>query len=742
MKKVLFISMLVLLGIMSGCNDEDDGGGKREPGLCGYRLTDEDLGSQACQCSPAKRGVREEPILDYCEAFIPENSVVSGCGINHVCEFECIEGYKKDGKVCVKNDEIMSSTNSVDMKIETTKTISLSYGDPHRTGETKLQITSGNESCASPSATEIVLDENGASIKITSGQKVCSTEITVQNPEDEKDHLTISVRVRKPSESSDTGVNRSEVSCHKDSECPDGFCDSGLGYICSSRCTDDASCGEGKICRDDGRCSTDSFVTMWKMTKANEKISFYFECANGKKPDLQINWGDGKTESVSCTKRTAEHKYSTKGDYRVSIKGRNYYWRVTKDLSDADGLDGFDYDNLVPGGGVQLLSLDANADRLVDIISFGPVGLTNYSFARCTNLEKFSAEDIPDASLLKTMEGMFYYCAKFNGKIGHWDVKNVTSLDATFSYNLEFNQDIGNWDTSNVNSMFQTFFVASHFNADIGLWDTSKVVLMDNMFCGAEHFNQNISKWNVSKVTSMIGMFALAASFNQNIGSWNTSKVTDMSAMFISAYAFNQNIGNWDTSNVVNMALMFSAAKSFNQDIGKWKTSKVKTMNSMFMLASEFNKNLDSWRTSNVEDMNNMFGFAAKFNGKIGSWDTSNVTSMRSMFGGASSFNQDIHNWNTAKVTNMAGMFESAVMFNQNIGNWKTSNVTDMSRMFANARSFDQNLKNWKLTSIEYIEDIFRGSGLSIINICSLFSSRDWYNKQNELGIPLNLMCI
>ncbi|MBO4351297.1 MAG: hypothetical protein J6A01_10175, partial [Proteobacteria bacterium] len=58
--------------------------------------------------------------------------------------------------------------------------------------------------------------------------------------------------------------------CDSDNHSEDGFCDSYIGYKCSTRCTSDEQCvDDGEfhyVCRSDGRCAPDEFVTMWKFT--------------------------------------------------------------------------------------------------------------------------------------------------------------------------------------------------------------------------------------------------------------------------------------------------------------------------------------------------------------------------------------------------------------------------------------------------------------------------------------------
>ena len=85
------------------------------------------------------------------------------------------------------------------------------------------------------------------------------------------------------------------------------------------------------------------------------------------------------------------------------------------------------------------------------------------------------------------MNSMFRHADAFNGKIGAWDVSNVTDM----------------------NCMFECATRASSFNQDIGDWDVSSVIDMGHLMF-RQAFNQDIGAWDVSSVTNMNGMFAYA----------------------------------------------------------------------------------------------------------------------------------------------------------------------------------------------------------------------------------------
>jgi surface protein len=313
--------------------------------------------------------------------------------------------------------------------------------------------------------------------------------------------------------------------------------------------------------------------------------------------------------------------------------------------------------------------------RLVDVEQWGNIAWISMenAFNGCSNLS-CTATDLPDLTLVNSIERMFYGCAILNGPT-----------------------NINNWNTTNVMNMYGMFWDATNFNQPIGAWNTSNVTYMGSMFENAQNFNQPIGTWNTGNVTNMVHMFYSATNFNQPIGNWNTSNVTDMSAMFWNAASFNQTIAVWNTSSVTNMSGMFSYATNFDQPIGNWNISNVINMGGMFYHADNFNQPIGSWNTSNVTDMGYMFNYATNFNQPLGAWNTGNVTSMDGMFYNATNFNQPVAAWNTGNVTDMQYMFYSAQNFNQPVGAWNTGNVINMAGIFNDAINFNHPIGSWVL---------------------------------------------
>ena len=559
-------------------------------------------------------------------------------------------------------------------------------------------------------------------------------------------------------------------SCRKYADCDssdgagDGFCDSFIGYKCSTKCTSDEQCiDDGTyqyICRPDGRCAPDSFVTVWMIPDDSPTLSIptYFAT----KCDFIIDWGDGSYNTITaCPEEYITHKYDTSGKYTVTIKGKfdGFGWKLITDENQKK-VD---------------ITPDRSTEKLREVKAFGIIGLGKYAFAKCSNLEKFSSVDIPDATKLKliyafsfnrefnlpiehwdisklnSLESVFNNARGFDHPLNHWDTSNVTNMKSVFTSAIKFNQSLDQWDTSNVTNMTSTFWNAQKFNQPIDKWNVSNVTTMENMFReatsfnhplenwdtsnvtnmsymfdGASNFDQAIENWNTSKVENMTNMFTNASHFNHPLNKWDTSNVGAMTDMFFEATAFNQPLDNWNISKVVSIGSMFYNAKSFNQDINTWNTSSVENMSFLFFGASKFNNPLDSWNISKVKDTSYMFSGAEAFNQKINKWDTSNVTNMSNMFSNTA-FNQSIEDWDTSNVTNMKAMFYSATQFNQPLDKWDTSKVTNMSNMFYNAKAFNQDLSNWVVNAT--VSSMFDGSALSQDNYCKIRNSATWTKK-------------
>ena len=484
--------------------------------------------------------------------------------------------------------------------------------------------------------------------------------------------------------------------------------------------------------------STTDFVTTWRTTRNNERITI--PTFQGETYNYTVDWGDGTVPSTHTHNRDAGHTYAAASDYEVRISGlfpRIYF------------------------------SNRSGAEKIIAINQWGNQAWSsmNGAFYGASNLQGL-ADDTPDLDNVTDMGRMFSGASAFNQAIGDWDVSNATDMGGMFAGASVFDQDIGGWDVSSVAYMNSMFSGADAFNHDIGGWDVSSVAYMNSMFSGASVFDQDIGGWDVSSVINMRFMFADAtafnrdigdwdvsnvtdmrsmfegAAFNQGIGDWDVGNVTDMNSMFEDASSFNGDIGDWDVSSVTSMVAMFDGAEAFNQDIGNWDVSSVTSMVAMFDGAEAFNQDIGNWDVSSVTSrgMRVMFRYANAFNGDIGNWDVSSVTGMVAMFGGAEAFNQDIGNWDVGSVTNMRAMFSGASAFEGDIGDWDVSNVTYMGGMFSNAEAFNGDIGDWDVINVTDMSYMFEAAGAfngdignwdvsNVTNMDSMFRSTRAFNQ-------------
>ena len=465
-----------------------------------------------------------------------------------------------------------------------------------------------------------------------------------------------------------------------------GFCDSFMGYKCSTKCTDDSQCvSSDYFCRNDGRCAPKVFESVWKVS--TDDSTLFFPGGSGDTCNYTIDWGDGATDSYTSCEEYHSHTYASAGTYNIKVTGTINKWscdtfvNANLDPSICDTFCNDAEDDVIYAmcmeacGKTQRaicgndLSMDGIVDKfpvLIGIESFGPVGLTSRSFANANQLTYVSSKDIPNANTL-------------------------TDMGSMFSGAVLFNSDIGNWDTSQTQTMSYMFYGASSFNQSLSAWDTSNVTRMDYMFCYASAFNGDISGWDTSNVTGMGYMFDGASAFNQPLNSWNTSKVKDMRFMFVDAKSFNQPLHSWDTSNVESMSRMFSYATSFNQPLNSWNVAKVTSMEGMFINAKEFNQSLSDWDVSNVTSMEDMFNKAASFNGEL-DWKSK-----------------------VSKVKRMGCMFKNATAFEgKGLSSWSTTaDLYVIEEIFAGAQNFNVDLTNWTVTGVTRYPNAFKNSGLT-----------------------------
>ena len=327
-----------------------------------------------------------------------------------------------------------------------------------------------------------------------------------------------------------TTANRNAI-CTKLAETDESFegevfCDSFIDYHCGTKCTSDEQCMEGFICRQtDGRCSADSFTTVWS-SDLREKI--YKNLSNNELTLLMFQTDKGDCQLEICP------------DWE---EGKECDFQPYNNCSNGINIR---FEGIVPTPGKELIvkikgkvngvyitnNVSWYLPYLKEIRSFGEVGLGQAShgaFEGCTNLTKVSSVDIPDPTKL-VLERMFIYANQFNHSIENWDVSSVTSMKKLF------------W------KAFSDDFKSGKFNQPLSKWDVSNVENMADML-GCTSYNHPLNNWNISKVQDMAGLFG-HSSFNQPLNNWANlfSDNVDIHYMFMEARIFNQNLSNWNLS--------------------------------------------------------------------------------------------------------------------------------------------------------------------------------------------------
>ena len=236
----------------------------------------------------------------------------------------------------------------------------------------------------------------------------------------------------------------------------------------------------------------------------NEELNIYYIRLASDADNIEIDWGDGVTETYGTNLTNISHTYSDVGTKRVKILGHDWI-RFT------DGNISSDSDITVKNWGRQdrwqafngmfakltNIKIDVNSAQLNPT---NPVSMEDM-FRDCVN---FNSANISEWVLtnVTSFKNMFNGCTIFNVDINGWQFPNATTISGMFANCHDFNQILNNWDTSNITDMSYTFYNTHAFNRDISSWDTSNVTNMDYMFAESDNFDQDISGWNVDNVTS------------------------------------------------------------------------------------------------------------------------------------------------------------------------------------------------------------------------------------------------
>jgi surface protein len=519
-------------------------------------------------------------------------------------------------------------------------------------------------------------------------------------------------------------------------------------------------------------------LSIKQSSSASNQIQLPISVASGK--SLWVDWGDGQYSDVNTTNIITNriHTYTTPGEYIVKVLGDNFNFGF--------GSPGNFNDKL----------------KIKSVSSWGKLILGTNSFNGCSNVTMSGITDVADLSTVSSLKAVFGACESITtiGRIGEWNMTNITDTSDMFNTASKFNQSLSNWERvgstlANVTTMSNMFIRSRLFNGNLSGWNLSKVTSFEGMFQEALDFNNGAvagaggtMPWTINTTTSvnMRFMFYRHYSFNQDIGSWDVSKVTSFASFLYhdngpQTNTFNNggsdSIKNWNVGSCTNFSSMFVRCR-FNQPVHLWDVSKATVMDGMFSSCGSFNNGFLSgianqlpWNINAISNvsMSGIFAGCASFNSNLGngttSWDVSKVITFANMFQGATKFNNGdeatlskMNDWNiggnvSVFNVNMSNMFNGASIFNRDVYNWNMTKVNNTSLMFSYTNQFNKPLSNWErvgstMANVTTMSNMFEGTTAfnqdisnwnvgNVTNMSGMFFLSSSFNNENNVNTNL-----
>ena len=172
--------------------------------------------------------------------------------------------------------------------------------------------------------------------------------------------------------------------------------------------------------------------------------------------NVSIDWDDGSEIENFTTSGNKNHTYTTAGEYEVSISGTLTQF--------GNGLTGY-----------------SNADKLIEVSSFGNIGLISLAgaFKDAINLVSVPSS-LP--SSITDLSHCFNGASSINdSNIASWNVSNVLDARGMFINASSFNQNIYNWTINNNLKYDFILFNAKKFNQPVGGWILNKIYNLENI---------------------------------------------------------------------------------------------------------------------------------------------------------------------------------------------------------------------------------------------------------------------
>ena len=752
---------LAIVAAMNACTMND----VREPGLCGYGKTDDDLGTLECQCAPAVSGTRETPILDQCSKFIPKHSVATDCTSKYVCQYECEEGYQQSSNAaeCVPVGEKNSCKSEYVCK----------GSDQYRCSDDKL-IESCEYGCDHDTGTCLSKSCKSDDVKCSDAkERVFCQDGEWQKESCQKDEKCVDGSCIHWVCDDDARQCRDNVpqKCvdHDwvDSEPCELGCDARTGVCLTPGCTDgDVKCYDEKtkvVCRE-GTWQTE-------LCQKNEKCIDNACVASGCENDtlrcnqnvvqkcIDYEWVDQET----CKGRCIENQCID-----CDASGTCVYIKLsTRTLDIAAGhSQGFVVSYIIDevpqiGKNVSIQMSNPNCIEVVNAVALE----TEYTTVQVTGkpVEADCFSDIiirDDLAVAKSVmiranvhplvdENHNYMIDEFDLKDGA-ECKKDSDCDSGFcdsfiGYRCSYrcmadDQCISDkyfcrpdgrcapkvfetvWNITaggKTNALSFPIRNATACNFTIEWGDGESETVTSCPGSDLRHEYSAKGEYHI-KVTGTLDGWAKHNENNPCNGNYisyleqieSFGPVGLGMGAFANATEFKKMspVDIPDATKLTSTSGMFCRSEVKTNGwyfINNWDMSNVKDMSYMFNNNNTFNQEIGSWNTENVKNMSYMFFGTKLFNQDIGKWDTSNVENMSNMFRNAIAFNQDIGKWNVSNVEDMSYMFYEAKEFNQNIGSWDLSNAENMSYMFWDTEKFNQDIGKWNVSNVEDMGSMF-----------------------------------